>query len=361
MQHPGMKADVKRTTIPPMALLLLLLSLLLLLPSTNALQQQQQQQSRPITMTTKTATTSLESVKNLRPVVHNGAATTTPPIYRSATLDDLTMEDAQCLLDGSFTTSSSSNCMKPLAAIIDLRNVDEIQKGIQKRSDGSHYFYSQLTLEQDINTPSFSKKPILYHRPLLHNPDKFWDTLIEKHMDPIDRIKATIQTTFVAGALDKAAAQHLETQGLGLLYQIMMTTSTEMIGQTLQCIIDTDGPIIFHCQKGKDRTGVIAMLLQSILNATDEEILQSYQLSEQLLGEKESRNQNSSSDKARRSSSSSTMVDWNHLRGSPRYAMEDTLLWTRKNYGSISNYVTKECGIDIQEFRSRLLLQQNEN
>lgn len=259
------------------------------------------------------------SVKNLRPIVSGST------LYRSATLDDLTEEDAERLLNGSAFFGESN---KPLAAVIDLRNPDEIKKGKKSRTEASKAFYASSTVE--FRTIS-----------ILGNIDAFWEEAIST-MDAGERMMATLQTVLVGGALDRAAARHLERGGLPLLYTIMMKIGGGPLASALDACLEASvngGPVIFHCQKGKDRTGVLAMLLQTCLDnndndSLDREIVDAYVLSGELLGELPNQDTNSSS-----SSSLSSTIDWSYFRGSPAYAMEETLAWVRSWYGSVEGYM----------------------
>jgi hypothetical protein len=271
----------------------------------------------------------ISTVKNLRPIVPGS-------IYRAASLDSLSLEDARSLLDGCEG--------RPLAAIIDLRNFDEIEKGKGKHSEGSTFFYSSLagtgSFDGDYDEQYFTR---FLHIPLLGNVDAFWDETIGR-MDTASRLAATLQTAFQGGALDRAAARQLEKGGLPMLYTIMMTIAPRRIASVLQaCATESvRGPVIFHCQKGKDRTGVIAMLLQRCLGASDEEILEAYSASGDLLGGEESSSavaDSSSEDPDSASKSNSGMIDWSHFRGSPSSAMTDTLEWIRQRHGSVENYL----------------------
>ena len=258
---------------------------------------------------------SVESVKNLRPVI-SGC-----DLYRSATLDDLTEKDAEKLLSGSaFETE------KPLAMVIDLRNADEIRKGKKVRTQGSQLFYDSPNVE-------------FLTIPVLEDVDAFWDEAIAT-MDAGERWKATLQTAFVGGALDRAAARHLEKGGLPLLYALMMKTGGRPLALALEACLrvsSTDrGSVIFHCQKGKDRTGILAMLLQTCLQNSnnDDTIVDAYALSGELIGELP--NQSKEDDDT---SSSTSTIDWSYFRGSPAKAMEETLAWTREQYGSVEGYL----------------------
>ena len=282
----------------------------------------------PVSIQNVSAFETISTVKNLRPIVPGS-------IYRAASLDTLSLEDARSLLDGCEG--------RPLAAIIDLRNLDEIEKGKGKRSEGSTLFYSSLagsdSSDGDYDEQYYTR---FLHIPLLGNVDAFWDETIGR-MDTASRLAAILQTAFQGGALDRAAARELEKGGLPMLYTIMMTTAPRRIASVLQaCATESArGPVIFHCQKGKDRTGVIAMLLQRCLGGSDEEILEAYSASGDLLGGEESSSAaaESSSESPGKSKSNSGTIDWSYFRGSPSSAMADTLGWIRQRHGSLENYL----------------------
>jgi len=257
------------------------------------------------------------SVQNLRSVIPG-------LIYRSATLDNLSVSDARSLL------SLDETSVTRLATVIDLRNKDEIERGKKRRTDGAKLFYSNVAID-----PLYGGDDIrcrLFHIPILNDVDGFWNEAIDR-MDKFERFKSTIQTTFQGGALDKAAARNLEKGGLPLLYTIMLTTGKDPIRCAMEtCLKEVErGPIIFHCQKGKDRTGILALLIQSCLGVHDANILEAYALSDELLG-----GDNGGKDY---SSGEGGGIDWSYFRGSPPSAMADTMKWVRKRYGSFDSYL----------------------
>ena len=91
------------------------------------------------------------------------------------------------------------------------------------------------------------------------------------------------------------------------------------------------------------------MLLQSVLEESEQDMLDSYAVSEVLLGE-----DRNIADKGASSASTSGLVDWSRLRGSPRKAMEETLSWTAQEYGSVNNYLELGCGVNLEKLRSSL-------
>lgn len=63
------------------------------------------------------------------------------------------------------------------------------------------------------------------------------------------------------------------------LYMSMVTNeySVEQLKKAVHEIVDSDGfPILFHCSAGKDRTGIVALLLLSILDVSEGEIIKDY-------------------------------------------------------------------------------------
>jgi len=295
--------------------------------------------------------TTTTTVKNLRPIIPGCA------IYRSATLDDLSNKDAELLLNGIlFDDDNDDDCHKrPLAAVIDLRNSDEVAKGAKKRTSGSNLFYSSASSMSSDDTVNF------LHCPILKDIDSFWDEAINQ-LDTSTKVAATLQTVFQGGALDRAAARNLEQGGHALMYSIMLKTAKQPIADALNACLQESkrGPVIFHCQKGKDRTGLIAMLLQHLLGHDDQQIVNDYAVSEKLLGPEEMEKVETQAQN--NNNGGGTMIDWGYFRGSPASAMVDTLEWTRQTYGgSLDGYLNSLSSLDKQEltmFQERYQLQE---
>lgn len=289
----------------------------------------------------------LDGVRNFRPVLQSLC-------YRSASFDNLSDGACRKLL----TESSPALHGSSLAAIIDLRNTDEILKGQAERIDAAHELYRKFQSHQvtrdgrviveDLTTlldgDGDFPPPRLYHAPLL-DPDAFWDEAIER-LPPGMRIQSTLRTVFEGGALDRAAARHLEDRGLGLLYSIMLATAGPRIGAVVRICAEemSRGAVVFHCAKGKDRTGVIAMLMEvGCLGLSEDEVVSNYAASGALLGGEDAR----APYNEKYSRKTTTTIDWSRFRGSPESAMRETLDWIHSTHGSVDTYldsvgVTKE-------------------
>ena len=164
---------------------------------------------------------------------------------------------------------------------------------------------------------------------------------VQAFEDPKTKILATLQTITQPGALDRAAARKMEEEGPSMLNTVMLATATEPLRQTLQICASAPGPVIFHCQKGKDRTGMVAMLLQSCGSngdVDDQALVDEYAKSGTLLGE--------DLNEPAREEEKRGLLDFSKFRGSPPSAMSDTLAWIRERYGSVQGYVKIALSVD---------------
>lgn len=64
----------------------------------------------------------------------------------------------------------------------------------------------------------------------------------------------------------------------------------EHLRSLLRLVIDNDGAILWHCSSGKDRAGIVAMLIESLLGVSEEAILADYMASARFLRGKFVRN-----------------------------------------------------------------------
>lgn len=71
------------------------------------------------------------------------------------------------------------------------------------------------------------------------------------------------------------------TKSLADGYQKMLTDSPELIAAAIKTVIQCleKGGVLFHCSAGKDRTGVLAAVLLTLLGADREDIVADYQVS----------------------------------------------------------------------------------
>ncbi|MBK8135253.1 MAG: tyrosine-protein phosphatase [Chloroflexi bacterium] len=138
---------------------------------------------------------------------------------------------------------------------------------------------------------------------------------------------------------------------------LMLERNAPLIGRFLRLISDESHlPVLFHCTAGKDRTGITAMILMSLLGVPDEVITADYSLSNKYY-EHFRRFVGSAIRKLRWLGL--TVDDLRPLLIADPSLLRDALASVRAKYGSVETYVTKRCGVDastIAELR-RLLLE----
>jgi len=94
---------------------------------------------------------------------------------------------------------------------------------------------------------------------------------------------------------------------------------------------------VFHCEYGKDRTGVIAALILGCLGLDDELIIEDYAISETLMTEEVKAIGAKEANKYR--------INPEIWLATPEESMRKTLSFIRERYGSVSAYLTL-CGFD---------------
>ncbi len=72
-------------------------------------------------------------------------------------------------------------------------------------------------------------------------------------------------------------------QSLAELYRQILDRSRPLLGKIFKLMIASEGTVLFHCTAGKDRTGVVAMLLLKLAEVDEATIIEDYAASYQNL------------------------------------------------------------------------------
>lgn len=147
-------------------------------------------------------------------------------------------------------------------------------------------------------------------------------------------------------AVRKLFLDYINDGGLPLLNEIVVDSSGQVLTQVLRFISNySTDPVAFYCTAGKDRTGLVAMLLLHVLGASEEEILADYEISDSAY-----RDLNDSS--AMVASLQQSDVDHRIFLRAPREVMAHTMAYIVRKFGSIDAYLDKH-GFDASD-RKRL-------
>jgi protein-tyrosine phosphatase len=122
-----------------------------------------------------------------------------------------------------------------------------------------------------------------------------------------------------------------------------------MIGAAITAIADADGPVVFHCAGGKDRTGLIAALLLRNAGAAVEDVAADYALTFEALRRSPRTWADEAADEDERRRRT-------FMLNSPPDAMRLALEHVEREYGDVAGYL-RSCGLDdgrIERLRDRL-------
>ncbi|MFJ9806917.1 tyrosine-protein phosphatase [Streptomyces sp. NPDC101158] len=119
--------------------------------------------------------------------------------------------------------------------------------------------------------------------------------------------------------------------------------------EALEVIAAAEGPLVFHCASGKDRTGLLAALVLALLDVPDEQILDDFALTE-LATERLIEDW--------RAAHPGREPRWPGYGRAPAEIMRLVLADLRAEYGSVHAYVTGHVGLDpavVTALRARLV------
>jgi protein-tyrosine phosphatase len=139
---------------------------------------------------------------------------------------------------------------------------------------------------------------------------------------------------------------------LARVYVALVEASAPAFGSLLTRLAEPGGlPALFHCTAGKDRTGVAAALLLSVLGVDDEVILDDYELSAVHYTDRKM-------ETLRTTLTEADVEQYRSVFGAPRHAMRSLLTTLRERHGSVAGYLMHEAGVTpgvLRALRSHLV------
>ena len=73
--------------------------------------------------------------------------------------------------------------------------------------------------------------------------------------------------------------EYLRTHVLGDYYIIIAEEMGDRLAEIMRLLLNAEGITLFHCQHGKDRTGVVCATLYLICGASRDDIIRNYEVS----------------------------------------------------------------------------------
>jgi protein-tyrosine phosphatase len=129
------------------------------------------------------------------------------------------------------------------------------------------------------------------------------------------------------------------------MYVGILEHSARGIGAIASAAADSDrGPVLFHCHGGKDRTGVVAMVLLVALGVDRETVLDDYEATRRYR-----RIEHQQDSLANILASGVSPEAAAGVLGAPRWAMADAIDAIDGTYGGIDAYLTGPAGVSAVE------------
>jgi protein-tyrosine phosphatase len=160
-----------------------------------------------------------------------------------------------------------------------------------------------------------------------------------------------------ANQLDSASLSERLKDGERFLlevYQGMVSNSARIFGELLTGLTAPNGlPAVFHCAAGKDRTGMTAAILLSVLGVSQDDVLEDYELTSRHRSEERRVEIMSSLEQLGLAPEIAA-----GLLSTPRWVMETVLETIATTYGSVEGYLLGPVGMTPQTIEDlrRLLI-----
>lgn len=173
------------------------------------------------------------------------------------------------------------------------------------------------------------------------SPKRLFDHLGENWLtSPVQKAQYAFSLAFDTQKLHEMRMDILNGKGLQGTYEAILCTSGEELFAALKAITEylennQTGDIAIHCVQGKDRTGLIVMLCQSILGIDDATIVQDYHKSEKLLKKREE----SAAVTTIAKTQFKGKINKSFFSGSPEEAMISTIAFIKERHGSFEGYL----------------------
>lgn len=196
------------------------------------------------------------------------------------------------------------------------------------------------------------------------HPDTLWDGVNYVHLPllctataGITREKSMKHTMIVESKRIKnefgSGEKYMEEMYCSIL---LSEEPKKYLSELLRLIIDCDGALLWHCSSGKDRAGIAAMLIESLLGVSEEVILADYSASKRFMKGKFLLNKTGlllAPCSIRLKKMLNVM-----MAVKPQFLIA-AMDAVKEKYGDIVNYCKQELGItdeDIEKLRSKYLI-----
>lgn len=182
------------------------------------------------------------------------------------------------------------------------------------------------------------------------HPSRLWASVVLHRNIPMAAELASQKSLvdlILAGEITEVTMAEVEAS-----YREILDRHASGFGLAVETILASAGPSLFHCTAGKDRTGLLAMLVLSTVGVSDEDVLADFALSNPYRAERRMTEL--------RPSFEARGLDIERFRPAltaPEPALAAAIPWLRQTHGSVEAYLEGAAGVPDagRRLRERLL------
>jgi hypothetical protein len=276
-----------------------------------------------------------------------------PNVYRCASTDGLgdesRMDDDLCI-SGS-TRSHDQFVLEHAGLIFDLRSPSERNEA-QAQNWMRRAKFQVVETNEPYYSGAASKNGRCVVRVDVLSPPRFMAYIEANWLSVSEQAQAACFKIISGAKLHELRIEALNVRGLAGLNEAILETGKAELWKALTTLTmhledHPSDPVVIHCVQGKDRTGMMVMLLQSLLGVSDQDIVADYFLSNQM---KRTNAGSAAAEQGRQRGK----LDRKFFSGTNEQAMITTLAFLRNKYGSVSPGYLDAIGFD-ELWRNRLL------
>ncbi|MEZ5409974.1 MAG: tyrosine-protein phosphatase [Acidimicrobiales bacterium] len=182
------------------------------------------------------------------------------------------------------------------------------------------------------------------------HPSRLWASVVLHRNIPMAgelAVQKSLVDLILDGEITEVTVAEVEAS-----YREMLTRHAPGFGLAVETLLTSEGPTLFHCTAGKDRTGLLAMLVLSTLGVADDDVIRDFGLSNRYRAERRIAQL--------RPSFEARGLDIECFRpalSAPEPALAAAIPWLRQSHGSVEAYLEGPAGVSDagRRLRERLL------
>jgi protein-tyrosine phosphatase len=181
------------------------------------------------------------------------------------------------------------------------------------------------------------------------HPSRLWSTVESHHRIPMggDLVR---QHSFVSRVL-AGEIEGVTVAEVGEGYIELLQSHAAEFGRAVEALLSS-GPALFHCTAGKDRTGLLSMLILDTVGVGPDDILADFELSNEYRA-----GRRIAELRPRFAAAGIDIERFEPALSAPRPAMEQAMAWLEETYRGAEGFLTAAAGVidPGPRLRSRLL------